>query len=137
GRADFVPQLATGGFDRALAVVDAALRHLPGVGLLGAPSDEDPPVSGNQHQADIATVEFGLARRHGRSCAGWARMRAMHALRHSKWPMIGTNEAAGRSGRRLNQARRASIAWSSGCITPKPWRAGCSDAVSPAQATRR
>ena len=28
----------------------------------------------------------------GGSWAGWARMRAMQASRHSKWPMIGTSD---------------------------------------------
>jgi hypothetical protein len=33
------------------------LRHLPGIGLFGPPTDEDPSVGSDQHEADIAAVE--------------------------------------------------------------------------------
>ena len=91
GRADFLAQLATGRFDRRLALVDAALRHLPGIGLVQAAADEDPPLRADQHQPDIRPVELGNGGLHGRSCAGWTRTLAMQASRHSKWPMIGTS----------------------------------------------
>src|SRR5262245_10470571 len=60
--AGFLIELALGGFPGVLAGIDAALRHLPDMGLVdmlnasGAPADEDQPLLVEQHDADTGSV---------------------------------------------------------------------------------
>ena len=75
--ADLFLEFAAGGFDRRLATIDAALRHLPGVGCSCAKPDEYAAVGRDQHQPDVRPVEFGASGHHGRSCAGWTARRVM------------------------------------------------------------
>src|SRR5690242_10422024 len=138
GRADLLTKLAARRLDGRLALVDAALRHLPGVGLVQPLADEHAPAGPDQHQSDIRPIELrGDVELHGLSCAGCWRRRTMQASRHSKWPMTGTSDTALWWASRWCQATIASIAALSGCSTPKSCRAAFSLARSLAQSTSR
>jgi len=71
-RADvgFFIELALGSVPGVLAGIDAALRHLPDMGVVdvldaaGAPADEDQPVPVDQHDADAGSVGQILVTRH-------------------------------------------------------------------------
>src|SRR6185312_920560 len=59
-RADLLLELAQGGLLGRFAVIDAALRHLPGVGRVEAPRDEDLAGAVDQHDPDILAVQRGI-----------------------------------------------------------------------------
>src|SRR6516164_4747874 len=73
----FLIEFALGGFPGVLAGINAALRHLPDMGLLhmldaaGAPPDEDQPILVDQHHADTGPVGQILVARHS--------VKALHA----------------------------------------------------------
>src|SRR6185295_3948864 len=62
----FFPEFPPGGGERRLAIVDAALGHLPGARRADAFADEDPVVAIEQHHADAGAIA-GLGAGH----CGW------------------------------------------------------------------
>ena len=66
-RADFFVQLAHCRVARRLALVDAALRHLPGARRIDTPADEDAVVGRQQHDADAAPIGLGRYVAHANS----------------------------------------------------------------------